>query len=205
MAVQADERPLAVAQQGQQLAVAEAVDGGHGGEVGVDAVDQVDAEVGQRGAQPADPPGGAEPAGGRARIEPAQDAASRSVGSEQVEVGGGDTIDGDDERAAPQGAGRRRAGQRERLAEAVTQRVQPQVLFQCRQGVGERLGDGAGPEDRAPRRRQCRDRASLQQVQRAVVVDGPFDVLRATVRAGRLAGEAGEAPQDRCRRALGIR
>ena len=66
---------LTVAQQGEQLVVAEPVEGGHGGEVGVDAIDEVGGQVGQRAAQAADAPRRPEAAGRRPRIEPAQHAA----------------------------------------------------------------------------------------------------------------------------------
>ena len=71
-------------------------------------------------------------------------------------------------------------------------------LLQRRQRIGERLGDRAGPEHRAGRRRQRRDRPGLQQVQCAVRVDGPLDVLRARRTPGRRPGRGG--PGDAARR-----
>ena len=155
VAVQADERALAVAEHGEQLVVAETVEGGHGGEVGVDALDEVDGQVRQGAAQAADAPRGTEATGRRPRIEPAQQPAPRGASTPSTrEVGGGHAVDGDHERAAAEARGRRRAGQRERLAQPVAQRLEPEVLLERRQRVGERLGHGAGPEHRAGRRRQ---------------------------------------------------
>ena len=84
VAVQADERPLPVAQHGEQLRRRASVSSaGHRGEVGVDVVDEVDRQVGERRAQATDAPGGAQAAGRRARIELAPDAAAWRVDAEQ--------------------------------------------------------------------------------------------------------------------------
>ena len=97
-----------------------------------------------------------------------------------------------------------RARQREGMAQTVAERIEPEVLLERRQCVGERLGDGARPEHRARGRRQGCDRTCLQQVQLARAIDGPLDVLRAAVGAVGPAGEASELAEDRHGRARRI-
>ena len=165
VAVQADERAPAVAQHREQLLVAQVVERRDRGEVGVDVVD----EVGRRGRRArcaADRPATPRAGGGPAAADRGAAAARRGrLDAEQGQVGGGDAVDGDDDVAAADGPRGGRAGQQQRLAQAVAQRVEPQVLLERRQRVGERLGDRAGSEHRARRRRQRRDRARLQQAQ----------------------------------------
>ena len=95
---------------------------------------------------------------------------------------------------------RRRAGEQDRLAHRLAQRRDPQVVLELGERLREGLGDGAGAVD-GPAGHAAdlgRDRARLQQPQRAVVVDRPLDVLRAAEDRG---DRARRAPTRRRRSA----
>ena len=100
----------------------------------------------------------------------------------------------------------RGAGEAERLAESVAQRVEPEVLLEGGEGVGERLGDRARPEDdAAPLAASVVIGRAWRSIGSTGVVERPLDVLRAAVGGVGAGGEAGEAPQRDGRGAVGAR
>ena len=196
VAVHAHEGVAAVAEHGEQLRVRQVVERGHVEQVGVDLVDEVGGQLRQRVTQATDPPGGPEAPGRRSRIEAAEEAAGLGVGTDGGEVGGGHAVDGDDERAAADGLGGTDAREQQRLAQAVAERARargPARGWRAARGRTRRPGRD---------RRRGRWRATsvvigpgLEQDDRAVVVDGPLEVLRAAVGGGGGGGEPGQAAQ----------
>ena len=208
VAVQGPQRPVRPAQQPESSAIVELVEVG-----GIDARsastvgDQVVGEGRQGGAQaPTRHAARSRRAGGRgsslARIDRrrrGRPSRSRSTATRPPTVTTTGELRSRRADAAPASA--------QRLAQAVAQRRDPEVLLERAQRSGERLGHRArartpGPPARAVAER--RDRPALEQHQPAVGVDGPLDVLRtAERRAGVRARPREPAAQRRGRSAGG--
>ena len=204
--MQAGEKPAGSEEDRDELVIAEVTRGLHRSELFVDHIGDVGAQRGERGPQPADAPCGPEAAGGRARVEPFQESAStRSVRPEEREVDRGGAVDGDDELGGRQGLLGARPREPERLAKPGAKRFEPEVLFEGRKRLGERLGDRTGPEDRTSGVGDGRDGAGLQQDGSECPVEGPLKILRASVDPRGAASEAGELPQLREGRVRSVR
>ena len=193
--MQRDERVAGPLERRDELAVGEVGRCGHVEQQVVGLVDDVDADRRERGAQPADAPGGADGPHPRRDLVPARLPARL----EQVEVDRDPPVHHDRERRAIQHRGPDHAEDLEDRPDRAPQRRDPQVLLEAGERIRERLGDRAGAEHGTlgHARRRRGDRTRLQQPQRAVVVDRPLDVLRPAEDARRLVTEARAARAGR--------
>ena len=177
---------------------------GHAEEVGVDARarGRRPASGGRcAGGRPARRRGGGGPAvGGRGGGGSRRPRVSAPMAAE---VGGGHAVDGDHQRAASAGACRRGdAREQQRLAEAVAQRLEPEVLLERgRAARGRTRPRGRGRRRRPSGARRVVIGRACSRHDRAVVVDGPLEVLRAAVGCAGRGGEPGQAAEGGGRRA----
>ena len=207
MAVQADERPPAVAQQGEQLAVAEAVDARAPPPDRRRRDRQVDAEIGQR-ACAAGRRATRHGAAGRAGGDRAG-AGGRRRGAVDAEHGRGRRRPGRRRRPrAGCGAGRRRAPCRSAPAPRAGRRAAASSHRSCSsvdRASGNDSATGPGPNTvpvvggSVVIGRACSRCSSPSWSTAHSTSCGPPYVRAAS------AGEPGEAAQDRCRGALGVR
>jgi hypothetical protein len=88
VAVQCGEHLAGPGEQAQQQLVGELRRSRHGGELGIHPRHEVTRQYGQGGPQPSDPPRRAEPAHGRAGVEPGDERPRRREAADQLEVDG---------------------------------------------------------------------------------------------------------------------
>ena len=169
----------------QQLCVGQGTWRRHGVEGAVDLDQELGRERRHRPAQPADPPGDDQATKVRPGVErPPGAAPGRSV-AEELQVGDDLVVHDEDHRRPPQPAAGGRAREAQDVGHRIGERLDPEVLLEPAQGVGEGLGHRAGPEQRAGADRgDGGDRSALQE-HRPVPVQRPLDVLGpAEARAG---------------------
>ena len=202
VAVQADERAPAVASTASSCSSRQVVERRDRGEVGVDVVDEVGGERRRArcaAGRPATRPAGGGPAGAGRGAAAARGAASSTPSS--GEVGGGEAVDGDDERRcartaragdvpASSSASRRpsRSGSSHRSCSSVAS------------GSGNVSATGPGPNTVPDVGGSVVIGRACSRRRRAVGVDGPLDVLRAAERAAGVGREPGELAQHGGRR-----
>jgi hypothetical protein len=114
----------------------------------IDLLCQVGGQRRQRGAQPADAPGGAEPPHPRERVEHSPPA---PVDAEQLQIDGRPALHGECDRRRREPAGGDRARGSQRLGDPIPQRLQPRLDLEAPQRLGEGLRDRSRPQNRPGR------------------------------------------------------